>query len=111
MGDRKNIRCMGMSGDACPRCRRPTLRFKRTTITDKDRAKKHYYSSWFICTNKSCPTSVITPERFKMDGSRYGPGKHIYHREGPPPWQREGIKAVAETAETAGTAEKPPWED
>ena len=55
-------------GDPCPRCGVPMEIHEHNSVGDKQR--------WFRCTNKSCKTTLVMPERYKVINSivRSDPG-------------------------------------
>lgn len=65
---KKKIRhkVVGHDGDPCPRCKRPTEIREHIELRDRQLRAYQYYSRWFYCTNRSCLTRQIMPERYKV---------------------------------------------
>jgi hypothetical protein len=60
----RNRVVIGISGPPCHRCKLPTEVRAHRAITDKELQRPFYCSRWFICRNKRCKTTVITPPEF-----------------------------------------------
>jgi hypothetical protein len=39
---------------------------EHVSITDKHLAQPFYYSRWFNCTNPTCKTTLVMPDRFRV---------------------------------------------
>jgi len=37
-----------------------------SNLTDKDLHRPCFYTRWFCCRNKSCRTTLVMPERYKV---------------------------------------------
>jgi hypothetical protein len=53
-------------GDPCPRCGVPMQIREYSNLTDKDLHRPYFYTRWFCCMNKSCRTTLVMPERYKV---------------------------------------------
>ena len=53
-------------GDPCPRCGVPMQIREYSNLTDKDLHQPYFYTRWFCCMNKSCRTTLVMPERYKV---------------------------------------------
>jgi len=53
-------------GDPCPRCRVPMQIREYSNLTDKHLHRPYFYTRWFCCMNKSCRTTLVMPERYKV---------------------------------------------
>jgi hypothetical protein len=76
-------------GDPCPRCGVPMEIREHNGVGDKQLRQPFYYTRWFYCTNKSCKTTTVMPERYKMINPVVRPDKQ---------------------PEPADPNERPPWE-
>jgi len=54
-------------GDPCPRCGMPTEIREHDGLRDKHLRQPFYYTRWFYCTNKQCKTTMIMPDRYKVE--------------------------------------------
>ena len=63
--ERKN-RVESNNGPNCPRCNKPMMTYRHKQITEKELAKKYYYSEWYRCWNDKCRTDVVTLDEFKV---------------------------------------------
>ena len=55
-------------GDPCPRCGVP-MEIQHNSVGDKHLRQPFYYRRWFRCTNGSCKTTLVMPERYKVINS------------------------------------------
>jgi hypothetical protein len=62
----KNMKIVGLDGPPCPRCGCPTEIREHERITEKEWAKRFYYSRWYICRNRDCMTTNIMPDEFRV---------------------------------------------
>jgi hypothetical protein len=53
-------------GDPCPRCGVPMQIREYSNLTDKHLHRPYFYTRWFCCMNKSCRTTLVMPERYKV---------------------------------------------
>ena len=53
-------------GDPCPRCGEPMQIREYDNLTDKHLYRPCFYTRWFCCVNKSCRTTLVMPERYKI---------------------------------------------
>ena len=53
-------------GDPCPRCGVPMQIREYSNLTDNDLHRPYFYTRWFCCMNKSCRTTLVMPERYKV---------------------------------------------
>ena len=53
-------------GDPCPRCGVPMEIHEHNSVGDKQLRQPFYYRRWFRCANKSCKTTLVMPERYKV---------------------------------------------
>ena len=60
------VRVVPGDGDPCPRCGVPMQIREYNNLTNKDLHRPYFYTRWFCCTNKSCPTTLVMPERYKV---------------------------------------------
>ena len=37
-----------------------------SNLTDKHLHRPYFYTRWFCCMNKSCRTTLVMPERYKV---------------------------------------------
>jgi hypothetical protein len=54
------------NGDPCPRCDVPMQIHEYSNLTDKHLHRPYFYTRWFCCMNKSCRTTLVMPERYKV---------------------------------------------
>ena len=53
-------------GDPCPRCGVP-MQIREYAEASKEHLDQPYlYTRWFCCMNKSCRTTLVMPERYKV---------------------------------------------
>jgi hypothetical protein len=60
------VRVVPGDGDPCPRCGVPMQIREYNNLTDKHLHRPYFYTRWFCCTNKSCRTTLVMPERYKV---------------------------------------------
>jgi hypothetical protein len=53
-------------GDPCPRCSVPMQIREYGDLTVKHLHRSYFYTRWFCCMNKSCRTTLVMPERYKV---------------------------------------------
>jgi hypothetical protein len=82
-------------GDPCPRCGVPEIH-EHNGIGDEQLRKPFYYKRWFRCTNKSCKTTLVMSERYKVFNSSV--------RSDP------GSDNMIVQPDPADPNERPPWE-
>jgi hypothetical protein len=51
---------------ACPRCGKATQIREHRQVGEKLLQQPYYYSRWFYCVNKACPTKQIMREEHKV---------------------------------------------
>jgi len=63
----KRIRqkCIVISGDGGPRCRKPMQIREYADLKEKQEGRVCFYTRWF-CVNEMCKTTLVMPERYKM---------------------------------------------
>jgi len=66
MGKQKKYRVVGLNGIGCIRCGRPTEIREHTHITDKHLRQPYYFSMWFNCLHKDCPTTIFMVDEYKV---------------------------------------------
>lgn len=76
----KNRRAIPKFGRPCPRCGQKMAAYEPVTITQK-MLKSSYFLRWFICENGACPTSVVTPEEYRVVGGL--PSGALNHMDAP----------------------------
>ena len=69
---------------------------EHNSVGDKQLRQPFYYTRWFRCTNKSCKTTLVMPERYKVINSIV--------RSDP------GADNMIAQPEPADPNERPPWE-
>ena len=60
------VRIVAGDGDPCPRCDVPMQIREYSNLTDKHLHRPCFYTRWFCCRNKSCCTTLVMPERYKV---------------------------------------------
>jgi hypothetical protein len=62
---RKRKKCVVIPGDGdpCPRCGKP-MQIREYDGVDEKQVRP--YTRWFCCLNKSCKTTLVMPERYKV---------------------------------------------
>jgi hypothetical protein len=105
---------VGMNGDPCPRCRKPTEIREHTEITAKHLAQPFFYERWFNCVNPACKTTLIMPDRYRVFASE---ATREQYADGPlfrqPDRLHDGDDAVMDvlnTVQEPDPHERPPWE-
>ena len=53
-------------GDPCPRCGVSMQIREYSNSTNKYLRRPYFYTRWFCCMNKSCRTTMVMPERYKV---------------------------------------------
>ena len=57
-------------GDPCPRCGRATEIRQHTRIGPTELRRPFFYSRWFYCRNPRCRTTVIVPDRYRVEAQK-----------------------------------------
>jgi hypothetical protein len=60
------VRVVPGEGDPCPRCGVPMQIREYNKLTNKHLYRPYFYTRWFCCVNKSCRTTLVMPERYKV---------------------------------------------
>ena len=60
------VRVVPGEGDPCPRCGVPMQIREYNNLTDKHLHRPYFYTRWFCCMDKSCRTTLVMPERYKV---------------------------------------------
>ena len=60
------VRVVPGDGDPYPRCGVPMQIREYNDLTNKHPHRPYFYTRWFCCMNKSCPTTLVMPERYKV---------------------------------------------
>jgi hypothetical protein len=79
----------GQDGEPCRRCGRPSEIREHASITPKVLAQPFYYSRWFFCRHKGCPTSVFYSVTNDFKVLRREPAKPKGFPPLPPDWEWE----------------------
>jgi hypothetical protein len=53
-------------GDPCPRCGVPMQIREYAEASKEHPDQPYFYTRWFCCMNKSCRTTLVMPERYKV---------------------------------------------
>jgi hypothetical protein len=86
-------------GDRCPRCSVPMEIREHNGVGDKQVRQSYYYTRWFCCINKSCKTTLVMPERYKVMNP-------VVRSDTWP----DNAKSTVMQPESADPNERPPWE-
>ena len=86
-------------GDPCPRCGVPMEIREHNGVGDKQVRQSYYYTRWFCCINKSCKTTLVMPERYKVMNP-------VVRSDTWP----DNAKPTVKQPEPADPNERPPWE-
>jgi hypothetical protein len=97
-GNGKTIVIPG-DGNPCPRCGMPMEIREHNGIGHKQLRQPYYYTRWFYCTNKSCKTTLVMPERYKVMNPVVRSNTCS-----------DNAKPTVMQPERADANERPPWE-
>jgi hypothetical protein len=86
-------------GDPCPRCGVPMQIREHNGVGDKQLRQPFFFARWFCCMNKSCRTTLVTPERYKLVNP-------VVRSDTWP----DNAKPTVRQPEPADPNERPPWE-
>jgi hypothetical protein len=53
-------------GDPCPRCGEP-MQIREYDGVHEKLPGHPFFTRWFCCMNKTCKTTLVMPERYKID--------------------------------------------
>jgi len=54
------------NGPSCPRCGRQMQVREHDRVREKQLRQPYYYSRWYNCGYRSCKTTLVMPEEFKV---------------------------------------------
>jgi hypothetical protein len=97
-GNSKTIVIPG-DGDPCPRCGMPMEIREHNGVGDKQLRQPFYYARWFCCMNRSCKTTLVTPEKYKLMNPVVSSDR----------WS-DNAKPTVMQPEPVDPNERPPWE-
>jgi hypothetical protein len=63
----KEAETIALDGPPCPRCRN-LMHVRSHGPGWEPIPGRAYYSRWYRCANRSCPTTEVMPKEFKIDG-------------------------------------------
>ena len=104
---------LGIHGDPCPRCKRPTMICEHAHVTAKHKNQPYYYARWFQCINPDCVTTTIMPPRFivwNRAGRAHG-GVLRASGHGTAPEPENGTSGLVAGGRGPLPGEKPPWDE
>lgn len=54
------------NGPRCPRCGRHMQVREHDRVREKQLRQPYYYSRWYNCSHRSCKTTLVMPEGYKV---------------------------------------------